>query len=594
MRPECENPVKHISFSIPEGEHLTDGQWLEVGSSMASTLGYDAWILVGHDDKDHEDVHFVGSRITKGGEIIRETMQGFAMTEGVCREMERKFGLRQVASPERLASGRKKNVDPLAKITRPEQKMMDRTGKKSWKVQLQLLVEAALETRPTTLPEFEAALVIRGVDVAKKVQLGEVTGLTYIHRETGEKMNGTHLGEMFKAGSIQTVIAKNYAEVPLHEETTRIPSRSTPSILDRRAERVRRAARAAASAARAGADAVNLSVRPQIIPGAQREPMGSVVVEMGEAMDGRERRSAPGSGPESGLGGELGLGDRGGPGAGRGLRGGDRGGPGQADNHSGAVGRDVGGGKTGRSGGMPEPADERGLRAGSEPERRPLPDSGFEPLSIRIPREIREHEASDPQDLRDLVVLQAELIHEVFPEAILDLLQPVQEAIELPGGHIHTLRPIQATGEAITGEVFAMEDKIRAGFSQAQGQGIALQERTVFMAEVMFRQGYGLPQLQVRADLPKQEAIATMIMEEPWGAIRLGRLVRQSWNRLLDRAMELVDQARRVLGFRAESAGREDLRKSMPPEPFWDGSVPTEVPEEAPEKLKGKKGLDFN
>jgi hypothetical protein len=139
-----------------------------------------------------------------------------------------------------------------------------------------------------------------------------------------------------------------------------------------------------------------------------------------------------------------------------------------------------------------------------------------------------------------------------------------------------------------------MEDKIRAGFSQAQGQGIALQERTVFMAEVMFRQGYGLPQLQVRADLPKQEAIATMIMEEPWGAIRLGRLVRQSWNRLLDRAMELVDQARRVLGFRAESAGREDLRKSMPPEPFWDGSVPTEVPEEAPEKLKGKKGLDFN
>ena len=211
MRPECKNPVKHISFSIPEGEHLTPEKWLKVGFRIANTFGYDAWALVGHDDKSHEDVHFVGSRITKNGEIIRETMHDFERTESVCREMEKEFGLRQVESPERLPSGRKK-PDLVKRVTRNEQKMIDRTGMPSWKVAIQSAAIEVLQAKPVSIEAFELGLSRLGIDIKKGIKKGQLSGLTYIHRETREVMKGIDLGDGFKGASIVAIVAKNHEE----------------------------------------------------------------------------------------------------------------------------------------------------------------------------------------------------------------------------------------------------------------------------------------------------------------------------------------------------------------------------------------------
>lgn len=52
-----------------------------------------------------------------------------------------------------------------------------------------------------------------------------------------------------------------------------------------------------------------------------------------------------------------------------------------------------------------------------------------------------------------LVAIRAEEIHDVFPEVDLGALQPGQE--------LHSLRPVQATPEAIQGAVLELDDKIR-------------------------------------------------------------------------------------------------------------------------------------
>ena len=64
MRPDIKNPFKHISFSLPPGEHLTDEQWLEVGKAKAAQEGWTTWCLVRHTDEPQDHTHFVGSRIT--------------------------------------------------------------------------------------------------------------------------------------------------------------------------------------------------------------------------------------------------------------------------------------------------------------------------------------------------------------------------------------------------------------------------------------------------------------------------------------------------------------------------------------------------
>jgi hypothetical protein len=174
----------------------------------------------------------------------------------------------------------------------------------------------------------------------------------------------------------------------------------------------------------------------------------------------------------------------------------------------------------------------------------PVP-SGIEAMK----RQIREHEASDPQDLRELVAMRADLIREVFTgeEEPLVVLQPVQEALVLPDGRRHPLQPIPATPEAIEEAVYGLEDICLEVAEKNHGRSFERNDESLFVAETWFRAGYGL------------KPIGREELERGWPE-RLGRLQRQGWDLLVDRAMNAQDRAQRVLDARAESAGREELR----------------------------------
>ena len=225
LRPDCKNPVKHISFSLPPGEHLTDSQWLEVGKRKAAQEGWDTWCMVEHTDEPHEHFHMIASRITQGGQVIRETGFDVAKTEQLCRQVELDFGLRQVASPERSAAG-KKIPDRTKKPTRPEKKRDERIGYLSDKQQLQAIVANAV-AKAKTPDELEMLLEDKQVDVRWNIKGGKTQGVSFGLRNY--VATGSELGTDFKWAALSAQMEANQkGETDVRRKTR--PRKAYPSV----------------------------------------------------------------------------------------------------------------------------------------------------------------------------------------------------------------------------------------------------------------------------------------------------------------------------------------------------------------------------
>lgn len=369
-----------------------------------------------------------------------------------------------------------------------------------------------------------------------------------------------------------------HSEHPGTQENRQHPDHT---IATRRSLREQRANRAAASQGKSGEE---WRQTPQIISKSLRAVEG-----LGEPIARTAQCPAPGPGSGPSLGFELGIGDRRGVDSGAGYREGNRRSPTPANNPARAMGRDARGPEAGRSGRTPDSETGQSFCLGGEPGGGSLqnPTSGSrdepESLILRMAREIREYEASDPQDLRELVEMRAEEIHEIFPEIALDSLQPVQATLELPWGQVYHVQPIQVAPEPIQAAIFELDDIFRQAAGKAHGLHYSQSNKSLVVAETWFRAGYGLEQLQLELE----------DLNRPWGE-RLGRLIRSSWQKLLDQAVDLAGRARRTQDYRAEQAWRDEIQNKLPKSPF-DRDSPSYAPEKSTEKPKHDKrgGIEF-
>lgn len=197
--------------------------------------------------------------------------------------------------------------------------------------------------------------------------------------------------------------------------------------------------------------------------------------------------------------------------------------------------------------------------------------------AAQVLREIRAHESSDPQDLRERVAMRAGLIREVFSEEEepLDVLRPVQVAAVLPDGRLYPLHPLPATPEAIQEAVCGLDEAIRKADQRNHGRYLERSPQSLLVAEAAFRAGHGLRPMD-----PEEP-------ERDWPE-RLGRLHRQGWDLILDRSMDLADRAQRVLDARAESARREEMRRK-PQESPLDEPRRGKPREPEPSRIQGRK-----
>lgn len=191
-------------------------------------------------------------------------------------------------------------------------------------------------------------------------------------------------------------------------------------------------------------------------------------------------------------------------------------------------------------------------------------------------RQLREEECRDPEDLREMVAMRMDLIREVFPEEEepLDGLHPVQDALDLPGGHLYALPFVQATREAFQEALDDIDDACRESDREVFGQPFKRSKESLFVAETWFRAGYGL------------KPIGREELEREWPE-RLDRLVREAWHRILERSVEVGDRAQQVHDLRAEAAWHEEMRAK--PRFIVNWNSPSSVPPQ-PSRSSRKEG----
>ncbi len=110
----CEKPVMHFSLSLSPGEKLSREQLIELGQAVVEKFGLrnNQYIIVEHKDTGHQHIHVVANRVGTDGRAVSDSNSYKKMAE-FCREMEKKFELKQVLSPKKFLSQEQRQIPRL-------------------------------------------------------------------------------------------------------------------------------------------------------------------------------------------------------------------------------------------------------------------------------------------------------------------------------------------------------------------------------------------------------------------------------------------------------------------------------------------------
>lgn len=189
QRPNLGIAVCHVSLRQPEGDRpLSRDEWAEAGRRWAEGMGFDSYITVSHGDH----AHVVGSRIRVDGTVVSDS-QDYARGERIVREIEKDFGIQQVApshllEPDRATNHRKAPTHgEIAQAERGETPPAQLVAE---------AIERRLAAGPCTAVEFCEALEAAGISVRPNIAAtGKMNGFGY--EVDGQAMTSKQLGRGF-------------------------------------------------------------------------------------------------------------------------------------------------------------------------------------------------------------------------------------------------------------------------------------------------------------------------------------------------------------------------------------------------------------
>ncbi|MFR3914034.1 MAG: conjugal transfer protein MobB [Phocaeicola vulgatus] len=97
-----EKPILHISLNPSVDDKLTDSQFADLAREYMQRMGYgdQPYIVYIHEDIDRRHIHIVSTCVNEKGEKIDDAYE-WNRSMKACRELERKFGLKQVEDKRR-------------------------------------------------------------------------------------------------------------------------------------------------------------------------------------------------------------------------------------------------------------------------------------------------------------------------------------------------------------------------------------------------------------------------------------------------------------------------------------------------------------
>lgn len=193
LRQDVAKPVWHNSLRLPDGESLSNDQWVTIADDYMKRMGFSDTHLrcyVLHDDEG-QHIHIIASRIDiAGGKLYLGRNENLISTR-IISELEIAHGLTVTKTAPSITPKQQKR----RKVSRNEQMLSERTGLPSPKEALQQILDKSLADTPdllTFIKRLEEAEVGWTANVAST---GKMNGFSFSYRDIAFK--ASQLGKSY-------------------------------------------------------------------------------------------------------------------------------------------------------------------------------------------------------------------------------------------------------------------------------------------------------------------------------------------------------------------------------------------------------------
>ncbi|WP_233470094.1 relaxase/mobilization nuclease domain-containing protein, partial [Enterobacter asburiae] len=215
LRLDVAKPVWHNSLRLPDGESLSNDQWVNIADEYMKMMGFSDTHLrcyVLHDDPTGQHIHIIASRIDMaGGKLYLGRNENLISTR-IISELEIAHGLTVTKTAPSIAPKQPKR----RKVSRNEKMLSERTGVLSPKEALQQILDKSLSDKPDLLTftkRLEQAEVSWKANIAST---GKMNGFSFEY--TGIAFKASQLGKSYSWANLSNRL--NY--IPDHLEALRI------------------------------------------------------------------------------------------------------------------------------------------------------------------------------------------------------------------------------------------------------------------------------------------------------------------------------------------------------------------------------------
>lgn len=211
-----ERPMMHISLNPHPDDRLTDVQFSQLADDYMKMMGFEnvPFIIFKHEDIDRYHLHIVALRVDTDGRCISDK-NNFYKNKKVCRELEKKYGLK-VAEREKVSPDTPiTKIDPNGDIKRQVQNTVKLVGMR-WQFQ--------------SIGEYNAILGLYNVRCEMtdgKVNGREYHGLVYFATDD----NGNTIATPLKASRLGKFASCTAIEGKFERDKEKIDIKSTKRLV---------------------------------------------------------------------------------------------------------------------------------------------------------------------------------------------------------------------------------------------------------------------------------------------------------------------------------------------------------------------------
>ncbi|ECE8262543.1 relaxase, partial [Salmonella enterica subsp. enterica serovar Hvittingfoss] len=213
LRPDVQKAVWHNSLRLPDGETLSNDQWVNIADDYMKMMGFSDTHLrcyVLHDDEG-QHIHIIASRINiAGGKLYLGRNENLISTR-IISELEIAHGLTVTKTAPSITPKQQKR----RKVSRNEQMLSEKTGVPSPKEALQQILDRSMTDKPdllTFVKRLEDSEVGFKANIAST---GKMNGFSFEYRNIAFK--ASQLGKAYSWANLQKQLSYN----PDHLEALR-------------------------------------------------------------------------------------------------------------------------------------------------------------------------------------------------------------------------------------------------------------------------------------------------------------------------------------------------------------------------------------